>query len=163
MNEEMARREAAELVRTYGPDLASIEGAIAANIFVWAKRWNNLWDMPDMRDPRRDESLEEYWMQIPYRGEWVVPGVIIRLIKRARAEGSGASEIPEIEKAVLLKMSNEICAMGPLKPPEILAYLHDAWIRGRLSTHVGTGDRGKIGGLTIAAAETVESIPPRSP
>lgn len=47
------------------------------------RRW------PEMRDPRPDETLEDYYNQIPQFAEVVVVGVVIRLIKRAQAEERG--------------------------------------------------------------------------
>lgn len=53
----------------------------------WREAADRLWNMPDMQDPKPDEALEEWANEIPYRGQWVVPGVLLRLIKRAREEG----------------------------------------------------------------------------
>lgn len=53
----------------------------------WREAADRLWDMPDMADPKPDETLEAWAGEIPYRGQWVVPGVLFRLIERAREEG----------------------------------------------------------------------------
>lgn len=53
----------------------------------WREAADRLWNMPDMDDPKPDQTLEDWVNSIPYRGQWVVPGVLTRIIERARQEG----------------------------------------------------------------------------
>lgn len=59
----------------------------------------SLWDRPDMRDPASDEDIDAWISNIPYRGEWVVPGVLFRLVERVRAEAA-ESEVATLKARI---------------------------------------------------------------
>ena len=70
---------------------------------TWQAEADRLWSMPEMEDPRPDQSIDDWINRIPYRGQWVIPGVLARLVKRARTEAA-----PDGEALYEEKMRNAI-------------------------------------------------------
>lgn len=65
---------------------------LEAEVETLRARCNELWHLPEMRDPRPEQSISDWISNIPCRAEWVVPGVLRRLVERIEAECAVATE-----------------------------------------------------------------------